>query len=320
MMDGADSVTVRVAVAVAVAVVLVAGCQMREEDVTSTVEIVTVPEGAEVSFSSRDVGVGPVTVNNVESGKYIIRVTKPEYENWSRMVQVESERVVVRAVLKRKMALVVVTTTPPQAQFYHEDGALIGVTPYYKYAPIGRYQMRFAKENYEDAVVYVNIVPDTTTHVVATLRAMKSRVTVTTRPSRANIFLDEIERGYRTPATFEIDAGLRTVGVFLPGYGREERDIQVEPNVSINVHFDLEPGNVPAGMVKVPEGKFIMGCNTESPDERPQHEVLLNTFYINLKKTGRLTSKPAYMQLTEFGNCLIDIHPAIKPVRLLGSF
>ena len=64
---------------VAVAVVLVAGCQMREEDVTSTVEIVTVPEGAEVSFSSRDVGVGPVTVNNVESGKYIIRVTKPEW-------------------------------------------------------------------------------------------------------------------------------------------------------------------------------------------------------------------------------------------------
>jgi len=282
MMDGTGRVTVRIAVAVVV--VLVAGCQVRdEEEVTCTVEIVTVPEGGEVSFSGRDVGAAPVTIENVVPKSYLVHVKKPGFDGWSRMVQVTArdEKIVVRAELNRKMASVAVTSTPAQAQFYHEDGTLIGVTPFYQYAPVGQYQMRFSKENYEDKFVQVTIAPDGTTHVVATLRPMKARVTVTTEPGRASIFIDEIERGYKTPATFELDAGLRTIGVSLDGYSREEHDIQVEPNAEIDVHFDLHPGNVPARMVKVPKSTSVMGSNTESPDERPRHKVVVNTFYID---------------------------------------
>jgi len=282
MMDGTGRVTVRIAVAVVV--VLVAGCQVRDaKEVTCTVEIVTVPEGGQVSLSGEDVGTAPVTIENVVPKSYLVLIKKPGFDNWSRMLQVKAgdEKVVVQAELKRKMASVVVTSTPPQARFYHEDGTLIGVTPFYQYAPTGQYQMRFSKENYEDEFVHVNIVAGTTRQIVATLRPMKSHVTVTTEPSRAAILIDEIERGYKTPATFTIDAGLRTIGVVLAGYSREERDIQVEPNTNINVHFDLEPGNVPARMVKVPKSTSIMGSNSDSPDERPRHKVVVDTFYID---------------------------------------
>ncbi len=280
-MNGTDSRAVRMVVVVVV--VLAAGCRGGEEDATSTVEIVTVPEGAEVSFSGRDLGPAPVSINNVIPGKYIVRAKKPEFETWSQQVDVESEnkKVVIRAVLKRRTALAIVKSTPSQTQFYHEDDTLIGVTPFHDYAPTGQYRMRFSKENYHDEFLFVNVKPDITTYVIAKLQPMKARIMVTTQPSRATVFIDEIERGFKTPATIEIDAGLRTVGVVLAGYSREEQDFQIEPNASVNVHFDLEPGRVPAGLVKVVEGESVMGCNTESPDEVPRRKIFVKTFHID---------------------------------------
>ena len=280
-MSGTDSGLVRIVVALAV--VLAAGCQGQEEDPTSTVEIVTVPEGAEISFSGRELGPAPVSVDGVIPGTYIVRAQKPEFETWSELVEVVAglPKVVVRAELRRRTSLTTVKSITPKTQFYHEDGTLIGVTPFDDYAPTGQYKMRFSKENYHDEFVNVNIEPDITKLVSATLLPMKASITVTTTPSRASVFVDEIERGGKTPNTYVIDAGLRTIGVALAGYSREEQDIQVEPNASLSKHFDLQPGNVPAGMVKVPEGESVIGCNTESPDEVPRHKVVVKTFYID---------------------------------------
>jgi len=104
---------------------------------------------------------------------------------------------------------------------------------------------------------------------------------VSTDPRGAKVYIDEIERGRSTPATIEVEPGFRTIGVALAGYSREERDLQVMPDTNIEVHFDLVPGNVPAGMVKVPEGEFVMGSDTWSPDERPRQKLVIGTFFID---------------------------------------
>ncbi len=300
-----------VRIAVAIAVVLTAGCYGRKNELPCTVLIVSEPEGAKVEFSGNDVGTTPVTIENVAPGQYFVQVEKPGYETWTQLVKLEPEvSQTVRVVLTRETALAVVKSSPPQARFYHEDGTLLGVTPFHGRIPTGQYRMRFSKDNYVDEFVDVKVDPHSTAHVLATLRPLRARITVTTDPSRAAIFIDEIERGYKTPATLEIEPGLRTIGVALPGYSREERDIQIEPNSTVTVHFDLVPGNVPAGMVKVPEGEFIMGCNTESADEKPRRKVYLNTFFIDKYEVTNLRYsrfKPTHTYAPELAN-----HPVVN--------
>jgi len=279
-MDTGESGTARITMALMV--VLAIGCQAQKEPLPSTLEIVSEPEGADVQLSGKEVGITPVTVRDVTPGHYVVRASRPGFKTWFRTVEVrQGGAQTVRVRLERETAFATVESTPAQARFYHEDGTLLGVTPFNDYVPAGQYRMRFSKDHYEDTFVDVDLVPDGTARIVAELRGKRARIMVSSDPRAATIYIDELERGRRTPATLEVEPGLRTVGVALAGYSREERDLEVKPDTSIEVHFDLVPGNVPAGMVKVPASEFIMGCDTESPDERPRRKVFVPTFFID---------------------------------------
>ena len=45
--------------------------------------------------------------------------------------------------------------------------------------------------------------------------------------------------------------------------------------------FLILKGKIPEGMVIVPKGFFIMGSNNHGEDERPEHQVYLDSFYID---------------------------------------
>jgi len=272
----------RVPVAILVMAVLAAGCHARKEQEPATLVVTSVPEGVDVRLSGRNLGTTPLSADDIAPGNYVVTMKKDGYESTSLMVDLEAgETEALDITLQRETTIVEVESTPSQARFFHEDGSLIGVTPYHGYVPTGQYRMRFSKENYEDEFVHVNIKRSSSAYVVAKLRPMKTRITITSDPRQARIYIDEIERGRKTPATIIVEPGFRTVGVALEGYSREERDINVEPNADIEVHFDLVPGNVPAGMAKVTGSEFIMGSDTESVDERPRRKVYLDTFFID---------------------------------------
>ena len=51
---------------------------------------------------------------------------------------------------------------------------------------------------------------------------------------------------------------------------------------------DDTSGEAPPGMVKIPKGWFIMGSNTGELNERPEHEVFLNYFFIDKYEASAL--------------------------------
>lgn len=272
---------IRTAAIVAMAL-SVAGCWGTDEPTTATIVVKSEPAGGDVSLSGRPLGKTPTTVENVEPDDYVVRVWLDGYRTFSRRINIEAGQTRhVTARLARETAFAMIESEPPGAKCYHQDGTLLGETPIQSYVPRGSYTMRFTKKNYEEAYVEVHIKADTTTEVVATLRPFRATVMVTSRPTRSKIYIDEVDTGRTTPASIEISPGFRTIGVALPGFNREERDLNIDPNAAPSVHFELVPGNVPARMVEIEAGEFIMGSNDESPDERPRRKVYVETFYID---------------------------------------
>lgn len=60
-----------------------------------------------------------------------------------------------------------------------------------------------------------------------------------------------------------------------------------------------DPAALPDGMVEVPDGYFIMGSEIRGEDERPEHKVYLDAFYIDKHET---TAKEFAEFLNTFGN------------------
>ena len=129
-------------------------------------------------------------------------------------------------------------------------------------------------------------------------------LTVSSTPPDAAIYVDTAERG-KTPATISMDMGIsgeKTVDMALTreGYLTKRGQVLLQAGGTANWDATLERDSAyvtelvnrngkifcekdGAEMVLIPKGTFLMG----SPDgeggdgERSQHEVSLNTFYID---------------------------------------
>ena len=52
-------------------------------------------------------------------------------------------------------------------------------------------------------------------------------------------------------------------------------------NLQIESQFEMIKGKDGAPMIKIPEGEFLMGANDGSRNERPEHTVYLDAYYID---------------------------------------
>ncbi len=59
-------------------------------------------------------------------------------------------------------------------------------------------------------------------------------------------------------------------------------------------------------MVQIPEGPFTMGSNEGDPDEAPEHQVYLKSFYIDLKEVTQ-SEYERYVKMTKRGKPFIPV-------------
>ncbi|MCD6288273.1 MAG: SUMF1/EgtB/PvdO family nonheme iron enzyme [Candidatus Hydrogenedentes bacterium] len=297
--------------AVAAVILVVTSCGGENEPKTATLTINSEPSGASVSLSGIKKGETPITLDGLWPGPYVVRVMKEGYDTFTRSMELAAGDVrTVTARLQRETAYAVINSEPQGANCYHEDGTLLGVTPIHGYVPRGSYTMRFEKKNYQEVYIKVNIKANTTTEIRAKLKPLMASIKVTSKPSHASVLIDEVDVHRMTPTTIEIKPGFHTVGIYMKGFNREERDLHIDPNAAVSVHFDLMPGDVPARMAKIEAGPFIMGSDKESPDEQPRREVNLDTFFIDKFEVTNIRYQrfdPAFKFPPELAN-----HPVVN--------
>lgn len=71
------------------------------------------------------------------------------------------------------------------------------------------------------------------------------------------------------------------VGVVLGGHPAEAEWKYDSSGPSIESHFEMTTGKDGAPMIKIPEGEFLMGANDGPRNERPEHTVYLDAYYID---------------------------------------
>ena len=264
---------------------LCAGCGCwgkKEEPVQVAVLIESVPEsGASVLMAGHDQGYTPVTIYGLQPGSYEVIMNLDRYRR-------KIETVTVTEALEQKFTMemepivgdVTISSTPEAEVFL--DGELIGKTPILKKVlQVGSYSYEIKHPDYYPVKNDFLMEENFKLEFEHELRPMESQLTVTSRPSSANIWLNNIAQSQRTPASIVLRPGRYLVSVHSEGFVQADSMVVLEANAPQTVHLEMSPGKVPQGMVLIPAGKFTMGTNEQSPDERPAREVDLPGFYID---------------------------------------
>jgi iron(II)-dependent oxidoreductase len=125
-----------------------------------------------------------------------------------------------------------------------------------------------------------------------------ARLSIFSRPTGAKIWIDDELQIQTTPAKFELAPADYSVKVHAKGYLMGEENVTLGPNEERGIELVLKEGDVPPGMVLIPAGRFLMGVNGASPDERPLRQVEVNAFYIDKSEVTNEQFKAVFPQHT----------------------
>lgn len=264
---------------------LCAGCGCwgkKEEPVQVAVLIESIPEpGASVLMAGHDQGYTPVTIYGLQPGSYEVIMNLDKYRR-------KIETITVTEAVEQKFTIemepivgdVSISSTPEAEVFL--DGELIGKTPILKKVlQVGSYSYEIKHPDYYPVKKDFLMEENFKLEFEHELRPMESQLTVTSRPSSANIWLNNIAQAQRTPASIVLRPGRYLVSVHSDGFVQADSMVVLEANAPQTVHLEMSAGKVPQGMVLIPAGPFTMGTNEQAPDERPAREVYVPAFYID---------------------------------------
>lgn len=265
-------------------VCLYCGCGgKKNEPVLVSVLIESAPEsGASVLMAGYDQGETPVMVHDLLPGDYEVIMNLDRYKRKIETITVTAEpRQKYTITMEPIVGYVSISSTPPAAEVFLDEEP-IGKTPVLtKMLQVGPYSYEIKHPDYYPVSNDFLMEENFKLEFEHELRPIEAKLTVTSRPSSANIWLNNISQSQRTPADLVLRPGRYLVSVHSEGFIQADEMIVLEANAPQTVHLEMSPGKVPQGMVLIPAGTFTMGSNEHSPDERPERQITLKAFYID---------------------------------------
>ncbi len=264
--------------------VVYVSCRPREEPKRlNKVVIESAPEeGALVLVAGLDRGPTPVTVTGLEPGPHEVILKRDGYKRKIKSIVVMGEpREHFVIDMEPLVGYLSIESKPSGAEVYL-DGEKVGTTP------LLNRTMRLGEHSYElrlDRHYPISnsfVAEDNFKHEFRhEFKPMESELAVFSRPTGAQIWLNNLPQTQLTPAKFKLNPGDYLVTVHAPDFIEQEQIVHLEVNETETVQLKMEPGIVPQGMVLVPGGDFAMGNDDRAPDERPRRTISLKPFYID---------------------------------------
>lgn len=265
--------------------VLAAGCgDDGGKTYDNRITIETVPEGgATVLIDGVPYGKTPVTVTGLAPGSALVEVSMERYKRAMATYQIpESGEATFRLAMAPLVGKLSILSNPPQAEVYLDGENFLGQTPLNEVeVPVGTHTYELRKERFFPLTGEIEIRADYKYTKVHELQPKPARIEVFSSPTGAQLWLNFRIQKEKTPTRLTVPPGTYTVTVYTPGYIMAEEVVTVEAGDEASVTLRMKEGNVPPGMVLIPEGEFIMGVDDRSPDERPQRKVFVKAFYID---------------------------------------
>ncbi|MCX5868379.1 MAG: SUMF1/EgtB/PvdO family nonheme iron enzyme [Proteobacteria bacterium] len=271
-----------------------------------TLEINTQPDKCRIFIDSEDCGLSPRIIESIPAGERTVVLTRDGYVNSTEVVRIEKgKRVVLNKTLSPQTGSVLVSLSNPafeqEKASVYLDGKYIGVLPregrILKIGNIltGQHALRVDHPDYEPIEENIEIRHNATEQANLELKGKPGRILIASTPASAAVYLNGVQRG-ETPFSGNLIPGRHRLRVSLPRYNPTEQDIEIKPNRPLSVSLELEalpPGQKSyerAGMIFIPAGEFMMGCNEAydhqcENDEKPYHRLYLDAYYIDKYET-----------------------------------
>ncbi len=226
------------------------------------ISISSSPSGAQAYVDGTYRGTTPITVSQYP-GVRTVRVSMAGYYDYSQQVNVVAYSTsYVSATLSpvSQSGSILISSSPPGVNIYL-DGSYRGQTDSsgnYQLQNVasGSHQVKGSKSGYYDSVSTVNVVSGTQAYLQMVLVPVGIQPTVTvttsppsgtgalsisTTPSGAEIYVDNVYRGYSPATISSLSAGFHSVMVRLSGYNDANTDAQVSAGQTTPVVLQLSP-------------------------------------------------------------------------------
>lgn len=228
------------------------------------------PEGADVTFDGVFQGETPLEVSVYTTGTphHTITIYKYGYKTWTRTYnQNPSPRgtIYVSAQLEPDVqtGYIYVTSSPSGAVARLDGGSTLTTPGTFSNVPAGRHTIEVSRSGYYPYSTSITVNSGGTSSVNAALSPQQTTgsLRVTSSPSGAEVFVDEIYRGYSPLSVGALSSGSHTVRLHLSGYQDYSTRVSVssgsETVVSASLVPVLQPSTGDILVSSVPDGASI---------------------------------------------------------------
>jgi eukaryotic-like serine/threonine-protein kinase len=185
----------------------------------------------------------PCLFAGLEPGNYGLQILKPGFQPMRTVLQLEAGKSLEQRVQLEPLAQgLFVTSAPAGADVFINGDKQSGQTPVMLPLAPGKYNLVLRLHGYDAYSGPVQVREDGQSKIDAELHRKDGHVAwaqVESNPSGAEIWVDGVATGERTPARVEIPSGIHNIALKLPGYRASRNTVQASEGGTVNVGSDL---------------------------------------------------------------------------------
>jgi hypothetical protein len=235
---------------------------------TGSVYVTSSPSGASVYLDDVYKGTTPNTITSVATGTHTIQISRSGYQTYTGTVSVSSGSTTTVSVslppISSSVGSLYMTSNPPGAQVY-VDSTYRGTTPTTVGSlSQGTHAVLLRLSGYQDFSGTATIYAGQTTTMSANLvqvipTTAVGTLTISSSPSPADVYVDNVFRGY-TPLTLtDISPGSHAITLSLTGYQNWLGNVQVSGGQTTTVQGTLIPNPTTVPTTKAPGFGVLAG-------------------------------------------------------------
>lgn len=246
--------------------------------------------GANVFVDGTHIGAAPLKSNAIKSGEHKVRIMKTMYKMYEDSVVIKDNEVTPFSPKLQPDFANVTIKAGDGCQIY-VDNEYKGTKTWSGRLSSGNHLLEARKDNHRTSSVPKNIEPSTSTLVfnLADPTPIMGALNVISTPAMADVYVDAKLVG-RTPMRHDVLVGNREVVICKQGFKDYKQSIRVEENNIVDIvatmaeykeetYIETAKG-INLKMIYVEGGTFAMGSNSVYDNEKPVHNVTLDSYYI----------------------------------------
>ncbi len=271
-------------------ILLIGGCEQQNQ--FGSLEITSVPQGAAVFLDGMPTNKQTnCTLDSIEIGTHIIRLVLTGYKDYYDTVEVVGGKPTqVAATLSRAMGAIHIVSYPVGAAVSLDNNPTNKKTNCTLDSVfVGTHSIRLSLSGYADYLDEVIVREDQTTELSITLNPSFGAIHITSIPTGADIFLDNLATGEKTNTTINnVAAGIHSVKLSLAGYVDYTDEIAVAAGqtAELNVTLAKATGSIQVNSTPTAAQVYLDATNTNKITNCLLTRVEVGTHSIKLIKAN----------------------------------